>query len=67
MDYVDNNLTKPQICDKYNISSETFTDIIEPFMKILFTKNEELGLDDFDPDVEYDITDYTRFVEDINE
>ena len=66
-DYVDNNLTKPQICDKYNISPETFTDIIEPFMNILFTKNEELGLDDFDPNAEYNITDYTRFVEDKNE
>lgn len=66
-DYVDNNLTKPQICDKYNISPETFTDIIEPIMNILLTKNEELGLDDFDPDTEYDITDYTRFVEDTNE
>ena len=66
-DYVDNNLTKPQICDKYNISPETFTDIIEPIINILLTKNEELGLDDFDPNVEYDITDYNRFVEDINE
>ena len=66
-DYVDNNLTKPQICDKYNISPETFTDIIEPIMNILLTKNEELGLDDFDPNTEYDINDYTRFVEDINE
>ena len=36
-------------------------------MRILFTKNEELGLDDFDPNAEYDITDYTRFVEDKNE
>lgn len=66
-DYVDNNLTKPQICDKYNISPETFTDIIEPIINILLTKNEELGLDDFDPDAEYNINDYTRFVEDINE
>ena len=36
-------------------------------MNILFTKNEELGLDDFDPNTEYDINDYTRLVEDINE
>ena len=66
-EYFDNDLTKKQIQEKYRVSDNGFSDIIEPFMNILFTKNEELGLDDFDPNVEYDITDYTRFVEDINE
>lgn len=66
-DYIDNGFTKQQIREKYNVSEICFRDIIEPFINILFTKNEELGLDDFDPDAEYDITDYTRFVEDINE
>ena len=66
-DYFENDLTKREIVEKYHVSDKGFSDIIEPFMKILFTKNEELGLDDFDPDAEYDITDYTRFVEDINE
>ena len=66
-DYIDNSFTKQQIREKYNVSEICFRDAIEPFINILFTKNEELGLDDFDPDAEYDITDYTRFVEDINE
>ena len=66
-DYFENDLTKREIVEKYHVSDKGFSDIIEPFMRILFTKNEELGLDDFDPDAEYDITDYTRFVEDINE
>ena len=66
-EYFDNGLTKKQIQEKYRVSDNGFSDIIEPFMRILFTKNEELGLNDFDPDTEYDINDYTRFVEDINE
>lgn len=66
-EYFDNGLTKKQIQEKYRVSDNGFSDIIEPFMNILFTKNEELGLDDFDPNTKYDITDYTRFVEDINE
>ena len=66
-DYFENDLTKREIVEKYHVSDKGFSDIIEPFMNILFTKNEELGLNDFDPDAEYDITDYTRFVEDKNE
>ena len=66
-DYFENDLTKHEIVEKYHVSDKGFSDIIEPFMRILFTKNEELGLDDFDPNAEYDITDYTRFVEDKNE
>lgn len=66
-DYFENDLTKREIVDKYHVSDKGFSDIIEPFMSLLFTKNEEFGLDDFDPDVEYGITDYTRFVEDIDE
>ena len=66
-EYFDIGLTKKQIQEKYHVSDNGFSDIIEPFMNILFTKNEELGLDDFDPNTEYDINDYTRFVEDINE
>ena len=66
-DYIDNGFTKQQIREKYNVSEICFRDTIEPFINILFTKNEELGLDDFDLNAEYDITDYTRFVEDKNE
>jgi hypothetical protein len=66
-DYIDNGFTKQQIREKYNVSEICFRDVVEPFINVLFTKNEELGLDDFDPDTEYDITDYTRFVEDIDE
>ena len=66
-EYFDNGLTKKQIQEKYHDSDNGFHDAIEPFINILFTKNEELGLDDFDPNAKYDITDYTRFVEDKNE
>ena len=40
---------------------------IPGYSNYMISKNEELGLDDFDPDAEYGITDYTRFVEDKNE